>query len=499
MPGRLTIVSLLVLLMAAPFSAGASQKFAGRWKRTTFRVKVTVKSWGDDCGHEPKSYGNNKPVDVDVVAKGNHLVFSKGNLRTDRCVSPNPRLSTISQSNVSGNWSRVCQTPKNDPKFERQETTLKAQGNNKLVFRGKTKFEWTLKGDHCVAFLDEKRVYVREGEEKGEPAPPGKAQPEPVPGCEEHGPLKRLSINPKKEVIGPGERVCFKAQGVDANGCRFAVNASWTATQDQQEVGGLLSRGGCFSAGATAAESEGTYEITARSEGKSATAAVTVSFPDLGDLLAARLTPTEDVGGGEPGDAGPGTGAEKPAPGQEKPAAAPTPTQPAASKAAGDNTMLLIIVVAVGMVVAVALLVLAVMLRRRSQPKLDDTDDDWIDEPLPEPSRRRAQPRAVSAPADPATKPTRPLREPSQAPDSGSICPTCGEVLPTGSRFCPHDGSSLIPAPAIGSASRPGADAGMICPKCHRGYDAGASFCPHDSEKLEPYADWRDRRRNRGH
>lgn len=499
MSGRITIIALVAAALSLPESAAASQKFAGRWKRTAFRVKVTIQNWGENCGSEPKSYGSNKIVDVDIVAQGKHLVFSKGGLRTDRCKSPNPHIQTISESSASGNWSRVCQTPKSDPKFERLESTLKAQGNNKLVYDGRTKFDWSLKGDHCVALLDEKQVFIREGAEEDQPEtdePPkkDKPQPEPVvkPGCEEHGPLKRLSIHPKKAQIGPGERVCFKAEGIDAEGCRFPVSASWTATQDDQEVGGLLSRGGCFSAGATAAESEGIYDITARAEGKHAEATVTVSFPDLGDLLAARLKPTDALEALAGPDAGPQRAdAAEPA----TPQASPPVTQPPAGTGGGSNTTLLIIVIAAGMVVAVGLLVLALVLRKRPRRPLDFEDDDWMDEPAPAPRVRPVAepPPSTATGPDPATKPTRDLHEPSPPRSEMVICPKCSQRFPAGARFCPHDGQSLIPAP-IGSGMypKPGSDAGMVCPDCHRGYDAGARFCPHDSAKLIPYAEWRE-------
>ena len=507
MLGRFTICALVATALTIPVSAGASQKFAGRWKRTTFRVKVTVQSWGEDCGPKPKSYGSSKIVDVDVISQGAHLVFSKGGMRTDRCMSPNPRLATVSQKNASGNWSRVCQTPKSDPKFERLESTLKAHGSNKLVYSGKSKFDWSLKGDHCVAFLDEKRIYIREGaEEEEEEEPPKekqpkkekeKPQPEPVvkPGCEEHGPIKRLALHPKKAQIGPGERVCFRAEGIDADGCRFPVSASWTATQDEQEVGGLLSRGGCFSAGATAAESEGTYEITARVEGKSAEATVTVSFPDLGDLLAARLKPI-----GQEDDVDAGTAAQATDPAAGAPRAPAQPAPPTAETAGSDNTVLLIVVIAAGMVIAVGLLVLALIMRRRPKRPMDldeDDDDDWLEQRAPAPRAKVSSPAPQLTP-DPTTKPTRDLREGLSGKADQVLCPECNRRFPAGARFCPHDGQSLIPPPAgSGFFPKPGSDAGMVCPKCHRGYDAGARFCPHDSEKLVQYKEWRESRRKK--
>jgi hypothetical protein len=502
MPSRAIVPAIMTVALAIPSGAAASQQFAGRWKRTSHSLTVKTDSWGENCGPAPKSYGSKKIVDVDVAAQGKHLVFSKFGIRTDRCISLNPKLSTISESAASGNWSRVCQTPQNDPKFERLESNLAAQGNNKLVYSAKSKYDWTLKGDHCVAHITEKQVFVREGSEpvaEEEPkAPPKKTIDTDIdipsdPECEAHGPLKRLTIHPKEAKIGPGERVCFKATGVDADGCRFPVSASWTATQDGQEVGGLLARGGCFSAGATAAESEGTYDITAKIESKTAEATVTVAFPDLGDLLAARLRPADDLADLEPPDGG------TQAPSGTGPAAAALAQTPAASTPPprADRTMLIIIVVAAGMLVAVGLLVVALVLRRRPR-RTARHDDDWLDDPVavappPRDAPLRAPDSAPTPAPDPATKPTRDLREQAPAQGDAQICPTCCERFPASARFCPLDGSSLIPAPlGSGFYPTPGSDAGMVCPACHRGYDAGARFCPHDSAKLVPYSEWRE-------
>jgi len=462
-----SIVVFVALALLAPARLAASQQYAGRWVRTSLRLNVKIESWGGHCGPEPKSYGSKKKVPVEVVAQGQHLVFSKGNLRTDRCMSYNPRLHSISQSVSSGNWKRVCQTSHNDPKFERAEYSLSAQGANRLVYSAKSHYDWKLKGDHCVANVTETRVFVREstvGEpsEKSEPPPKKTVSPE----CEDHGPAAALAVTPKEVRIGPGERICFTARGRDKNGCRFPVQASWTAYQRGQEIGGLLSRRGCFSAGENAAEAEGEYEVVARLEKLRARAEVTVAFPELGDLLAARLDPVEEEKDDAPsGDVETGPGPGTADAGLRPPAVAP------AEAGGGWRT---IAVVAISALVSIAALVVVLLLVRRSSARrsaLDD-EDDWLDaEPL--------EPQVET-----------PIRE-----ESGAVrCPRCGNKFPAGAQFCPHDGAELAPISSSPRAGDAGPDrGGMICPRCHRPYEAGAKFCPHDKEKLVPYAIWRER------
>ncbi len=447
--------------------------------------------WGVVLGPAPKSYGSNKEVETDIVSQGKHLVFSKGNLRTDRCMSPNPHLQSVSESAGGGTWKRVCQTPSNDSKSERVEYSLVAKGTDRIDYQALSRFNWTLKNDHCVATLEETRVFVRvtEGDGKATAGAPatenptgGKAEKQPPAAeegteCEVHGPARRLSVVPREARIGPGERVCFAANGLDDNGCRFGVNATWIATQDGQEVGGLLSRGGCFSAGANAADSEGTYEITARFEGKKATARVVVTFPDLGDLLAARLRP---VDGDETTE---GEVVEPVSPGST-PQQASVPV--AEVPASGGNTMLLLIIVGAIVLVAAALLVVVLVMRARVARRgyRDDWDDPDRPSPTPQPRKELPSPSLAPEPA------------PRQVPgaDGALECPKCKSKFPAGARFCPHDGSTLVAV----AAAKSGQDAdppGMICPKCHRPYEPGSRFCPHDKELLVPYQVWREQQR----
>jgi hypothetical protein len=478
--GKRLTVSLLLVLLAVPSGVWAGDRFAGRWKMTSMSLKVSIESWGENCGPQPKSYSSSQVRMVDVTEQGSHLIFSTGGVRTDRCASPNPKLHTVSESVSPGKWSRVCETSSDDPKYEKNDCTLASAGADRLDYRVKSRFDWTLKGDHCVAALDEHRTYERaepsgagevkdeEPRPKAKPEPEPEPEPEPVqPGCEQPGAMVRLVVQPKDVRIGPGERICFRAMGVDGRGCRFPVPATWSAAQDGEDAGRLLTGNGCFSAGATAADSEGLYEVEARAETRRASAKVTVAYPDLGDLLAARLDPLQDVESPRPEAAG-----AAPAPAAAPVAPQPAPALPVAAPVVAppeSRGPLIALIAALAVLAAAGGVLVAVLLRRsrRSHAQREDEDDDWGEE-------RTA---------------------------SGMVCVKCGAEYPAGARFCPLDGGTLAPAGASSQSAAPArgseSNVGMICPKCHRGYDGDACFCPHDSEKLVPYPEWRASNKNR--
>ena len=474
-----------MVAVAAPSARASAEQYAGQWKRVSSKTVVNVGSWGENCGPEPKSFSNNSAAEVEIVAQGSHLVFTKGGLRTDRCSSANPRLITKSEKVTGTRWERVCETPPDDSKFERDEYTYIAVNQNRIEYRVKSTYDWTLKGDHCVLSLEERRVFERTGSPKldepegadapEEPTPsPENGVENAAPACERDGELRRLQVFPKDAEIGPGERICFNASGVDASGCKFDAAAVWVAQQNGVEVGGLISRGGCFQAGATAAESEGSYDIVALAEGKKAAAAVHVVFPDLGDLLHVRLDPSRELGSADAS-----TPEERGATPEAAPVVGPLPMP---SPEPSGAPLLLILAVSLVILVAAAVVVVVVVFRRRSAARRP-SDDDLSDGPWSDPSRDRGVAARPAARHEDASK----VR-----------CAKCGELFPAGSRFCPLDGTVLTPDGGADEQPSvvPSAAPGMVCPKCHRGYGADARFCPHDSDKLVPYSEWRTGRRN---
>jgi hypothetical protein len=414
---------------------------------TSMSLSVKIKSWGEHCGPRPGSYISKKSRPVEIVAKGHHLIFSKGGTRTDRCGSPNPRLSTISKNIEPGTWERVCKTSENDPKFEKGQYRLFAESTRKLIYTAVSHFDWTLKGDHCIATSDERRIYVRAKADKKEEKTASKSKTPPTvdpsakPDCEQTGAIKKLTVLPHTTRIGPGQGACFKAIGIDEAGCRFPVDAKWTAAQNDKIVSGLVTQKGCFRAGNTAADAEGRYSITAKVGNKSDSAKITVVYPDLGELFAARLKPLED---GED---------EKPQTAAQEPPIPPVIIKPATtSDSPGTFDVSTLLVTAI-LIAILGLAVVVVLIVRKNRLAEIESTEKW------------------------------------------QVCPTCGMKLPKDALFCPRDRTSLAPekseSESEGSYPPSLSNTGMVCPACHRGYEPGAKFCPHDSEVLIPYPEWR--------
>lgn len=74
----------------------------------------------------------------------------------------------------------------------------------------------------------------------------------------------------------------------------------------------------------------------------------------------------------------------------------------------------------------------------------------------------------------------------------GVRCPACRRGLLPGFRFCPFDGTPLVPdapqapsAPA-GAPDEAGGFPRKICPRCARAYRQDTSVCEHDGIPLVP-------------
>jgi hypothetical protein len=459
------IISFLLIFFVFLGDARATDQYAGNWNMTSMSLFVKVRSWGEHCGPRPGSYSSNKIRPVEIVVKGHHLIFSKGGTRTDRCGSPNPRLYTISQDIRPGTWERSCQTAKNDPKFENGTYKFVAEGTKKLIYTAVSNFDWTLKGDHCIATSRERRVYVRAPANENEQKPeretgaPTEKKPDGEPACDRPGPIKNLIVRPRNTRIGPGQKTCFKAIGTDEKGCQFPVDATWTTSQNKKAVHGLVDHKGCFRAGQTAADAEGVYVVTAKAESNSGSARITVVFPDLGELFAARLNSSDDEEEEKP----PATVTTKVS------STPPVEIKPAKITESDDlfdgPTIILIaaIIAIIGGVIA-----LVFILRKQPLAKTASGLDAWPDAPSP-----------IAGAGD----------------ETWQICPTCGMKLPKDALFCPQDRTRLAAeisgAETESDAQPTSVNIGMVCPACHRGYEPGSKFCPHDSEALIPYPEWR--------
>jgi hypothetical protein len=476
--------TLVIIILGTAVSARAQETFAGPWTMTLVSMEVTVHSWGANCGEKPKSYSQAKQKPVDVREENGQLILSGGGARTDACGSLNPKVRTLSASRLPGKWSRVCQTAKDDPKFERGVYTLVASGKHKLEYTAVSKFDWTLKGDHCVASTKERRIYVRQkkalppAEEKVSEAESPLSPETVVPGCESPGPVKWVTVSPKKTRLGPGQSTCLEVSVRDQKGCVIDKKPSWIVTQNGVVVNGLISGSGCFHAGETAADAEGRYMVTARAGGKSATAEIDVVFPELDGLLAARLKPLEESDTEKPSSVKENQVSAEDEPYREAKPRPPTPSgarmaaQTTTPESSGDRALWVLLIV---MVIGIGTIALIFFLRRQPLTNLEDQKelDDWPEE-APEDRIKLTDNIALTSESVILTK----------------RCVQCGGIFDSDARFCPYDKSELVATVTPSKAP----EAGMVCPKCSRGYGADARFCPHDSEPLVSYATWREKK-----
>lgn len=72
----------------------------------------------------------------------------------------------------------------------------------------------------------------------------------------------------------------------------------------------------------------------------------------------------------------------------------------------------------------------------------------------------------------------------------GPWCPTCRRSLLLGFRFCPFDGTALVPGAPVARPARSEANAGpaprKVCPGCARAYVQDTAVCEHDGMPLVP-------------
>ena len=476
-PIYLAVVFLLVPSLVNP------GQLEGKWRLVSQRLNVKVLNWGDDCGPLPKSHSSMKVRHVFISDQGGQVRISGGGeaFSTKECWSQNVRLRIRNSKHEANRWVTVCETPKDESRYERGMYELSVIGLDRIEYRAESYYDWRLKGDHCEARLVENRLYLRPmtadelSSESGDTAP----QPEPavkkeIPApepedtgtkvefdeCPEHEEPVKIMIRPRSHSLSPGGKLCLKAYGIDKNGCRFPVEPKWQAF-NRGNAAPERFRGNCFIAGDTAAEGEGVFRITALYEGLKARSSINVRFPNIADLVAARIDPRSEFEKQEKGkSADEPSASAQPAAVQDVPAV-PLPAASADSSSHDWKYWLMLAGIAVVILLAaVALVFIILMQRHRKQAMQDQILDNDAEVQV------------------------------DQAEGFGKtvVCPTCERELPAGSKFCPHDGTML--GSKVGDKSRRGGREDKICPRCHRRFKWNKVVCPHDGAELLSYQTW---------
>jgi hypothetical protein len=417
--GTVAVLAVLAAASIARADAPAPASMSGAWQAGATSMDVALESWGKDCGPQPQSTHSQGGGNVRIEVQNQALVIHgrEHDVRSDQCWSPNPTLRRISTSYADGLWVTRCRTGSQDPREEVGTYTLKSLAADRLLYQDVSHFNWKLNESTCVATITTTQTLHKlsgkeaAAAEKAQPAPPmarGPAPPvvpmetqpeEPAPktNCKPQAPA-RLSLRPKRADISLGQRVCFHARVVDAAGCPIEdAPLKWSLEHGPGIRASL--QNGCFQAGESSAESEGTFRVIAKLGRRHAEAPVVVSVESLQALLAKRLEAGAITGEAE---------AAAQAQAQEQ-AAQPTPPATASTRVAAralpetepDGRRWL-----AGLAAGLALLAAGLLLLRRSRPRAR--------------ASTRKQPRTRR-------------------------CPRCNATYPEDNVFCGEDGSELLP------------------------------------------------------
>jgi len=439
--------SLIVSTASVLLWAGAVRAdgpYEGQWREGPMNVRVTVQSWGPDCGPRPQSTTTSGGGVFRISQSGDHLTFHMRRERSTRgCWSENRAVRRVSSTAQAGTWRIVCRTPSEDSRAEVGRYTIQAVGSDRLTFTDVSEYDWQLNESRCQADIRATQAFTRVGGGGGETSETG-GSTEPAPTRCTPGDAARVVLRPSRADVEPGGEQCFTARVVDAEGCSLRQRPRLTVS------GPGSIRGNCYRAG----DSDGTARVHATSGGLRAEARISVHAMDLSDLIARRGETRTDPEQLDPGDAESETASRVSARGSE-----------------GGPDLLW-----PGIALAAALLLLvfgAVALRLRRGPG-SPTGDIALGRRFPH-SEHPPPPHRESPAPEPA--------DAADAPPDGEdlICPTCRRGYPPGTTTCPHDDTALVPyrdfARGVGE---------NVCPTCGKRYPKTTKFCGEDGATLEP-------------
>ncbi|HSQ63851.1 MAG TPA: zinc ribbon domain-containing protein, partial [Polyangiaceae bacterium] len=405
--------------------------------------------------------------------EGDELGFVGGGrvYKTNQCYDDMPTLARESHSrDPSGKqWRTHCATPAGDPRRATMNTLVAVTSDKHIDVLETGRYEISLADGKCTA--DVKRTRSYDLVQAVAPAPTvtatATATATAAPKCEHPGEAARLEVRPSRKLMKTGETFTFHALVLDASGCATQTPTTWSV--EGATSGVTVDGSGTVAVAGDAPEGNATVVATAA--GKSAKVTIEVSSPaHYADLLASSglnaagesdaastvVIATSSIGGAD-----------------------------AKTEDGSKRRRAVFIAVVVG--VSVLLGIVALFARRRSKKAaaLEREAQERHEEKMREfddRQRKRAEEHAAQVRAhEESVKRAEEVK--ARRTTAGAMeCPSCRRELPSGSQFCPHDGSKLVPQ------GRAGAPLGNICPVCRRGYDAQTKVCPADGEELVPQA-----------
>ncbi|MDH5676148.1 MAG: hypothetical protein OEZ06_28775 [Myxococcales bacterium] len=265
--------------------SGAAQvpSVAGSYRAGATEMVVAVESWGPDCGPRPQSSRSGGGGTVEVSVHGNQLHIDGGErkVRSGECWSMNPTMRRQGSSHSDSRWTTRCRTPKADPREEEGIYELERVGDDQLVYRDRSRFNWKLKQSTCIATITTTQRLQRLGQKHAATA----SQTETETATCAPGAAARISLRPNRARISPGERVCFRTVVKDEKRC--PLPDAEASLQLETPPGARASlQGRCFVASAQIAEAEGSFVVVARHGRLQDQAQVEVSAGEFGQLVA---------------------------------------------------------------------------------------------------------------------------------------------------------------------------------------------------------------------
>lgn len=443
---RWLAATLLAVTASMAVPARADGPYEGQWREGPMNIRVTIQSWGGDCGPRPQSTTTRGGGTFEIAQSGDHLTFRLRRQRSTRtCWSENRAVRRVSSSTRSGTWTIVCRTPPSDSRAETGRYTIQAIGPDRLQFTDRSEYDWQLNESRCQARIRTTQTFTRVsgGSSNAEPT-----TPPPRERCTPGAPA-RIALRPARADVQPGGEQCFTVRVVDASGC--PVRGRRPELRLGQGSGGSVS-GLCYRAGDTS----GTGRVVATQGSLRAEAHITVRTMDLSDLIA-RRTETGSVGSGAP----------------EQDATSRTAARVSAREADEDPGLLAPSIAVGGALLLVLFGAIALRMRSKATPVLV-RGGPVVREPV------GVRDPGAGSPPEPE-----PPREPEPPVEAGEdlICPRCRRGYPPGTESCADDGAALMPYREFASA---GQDEPSVCPTCGKRFPAGVKFCGEDGATLVP-------------
>jgi hypothetical protein len=398
----------------------ADESLAGVWQAGASAMDVVVQSWGKDCGPQPRSTRSAGGGSVQLEQSGQVVTIrgAERDLRSDQCWSPNAALRRISTHYIAGVWTTRCKTAGEDPRQESGTYSLRLLEGGRLLYQDISHFDWKLNESTCVATITTTQTLSRV--RAGKPTPGGVAAPQAPAAAApcQPGAAKRLVVRPRSADVELGQTHCFHARVLDAAGCPLKDAALEWSLEHAPAIKAEIERG-CFRAGHSSAEAEGSFTVVARHAGLKAEAKVQVSAVSLPALLAKRLETGAVVG-------------EAMAESEAAPAQSSTRVAAKAiaeSQAGGPRWL----IVLAALLAAGA----AVLFFLRSRPRARRARARASSSSSPSLARDTPAARGGIAPA---------LRSGAMSDARTRRCPKCGASYPESSAFCGTDGTALTSA-----------------------------------------------------